>query len=268
MPGRRDCRRSSGSWDGRVSNQHRAGFRTRISFGNGLSHGNEDGSDTMDLSSGFAPHADLARRLLPHLPSDVDAAHDMSHLLRVWRTVRTIAEEEGGDLRVLAASTILHDCVVVTKDAAQRSRASCLAAERAGTILDDLGWTPARIDAVMHAIEAHSFSAGIAPRTVEARILQDADRLDAIGYIGVARCFHVAGQLGRSLYDPDDPNAARRALDDGRFTLDHFRTKLLGIANSTQTRTGSRLARERHDAMLGFLEGLHAEIGGNAPDGV
>ncbi len=111
-----------------------------------------------------------------------------------------------------------------------------------------------------HAIEAHSFSGGIEPESVEARILQDADRLDSIGLVGVARCFYTAGRMGSALYDPADATGATRERDDRRFALDHFYTKLLKLAGSFQTETGARLARERDTRLRKFLDDFRAEI--------
>src|SRR5262245_66684557 len=101
--------------------------------------------------------------------------------MRVWRTVLEIAAEEAAaDTEVLAAATLLHDCVSVEKNDPRRAMASRLAAETARGVLADLGWQEDRIEAVAHAIEAHSFSAGIEPRSLEAAILRDADRLDSL----------------------------------------------------------------------------------------
>lgn len=94
-----------------------------------------------------------------------------------------------------------------------------MAAQQATLTLTRLEWAPADIAAVAHAIEAHSFSAGIPPQTLEARILQDADRLDAIGLIGVARCFYIGGRMRSALYDAADPRAEHRQYDDKRFSL-------------------------------------------------
>ncbi|MFK7835158.1 MAG: HD domain-containing protein [Sulfitobacter sp.] len=216
---------------------------------------------TQDIAFRFAPHQQLATDLLRNgAPDAGDGAHDLSHVLRVWQNVQSIMAEEGGDPGLLVAATILHDGVNLPKDHPDRSKASQLSANRAESVLASLAWQQAAIDGVSHAIAAHSFSAGITPRTLEAKILQDADRLDAIGHIGIARCFVVSGQLGRLIYDVDDPSAQSRTLDDGRFALDHFYTKLLRLAEGFQTRTGQRLAAERHAVMLSFIEGLLAEI--------
>jgi uncharacterized protein len=209
--------------------------------------------------STFAPFTDLATQVIPLLEA-ADGAHDLAHLLRVWHNVRAIATVEGGRPDILAAATLLHDCVAVEKSSPLRSRASSLAAERAAEILGRLGWPNEAITEVAHAIAAHSFSAGIAPTTLEARILQDADRLDALGHIGIARCFYIAGRMGSAIYHPDDVSAARRPLDDTRYALDHFRTKLMRLGEGFQTATGSRMAADRTRVMAAFLDGFEAEL--------
>ncbi|NVZ99372.1 HD domain-containing protein [Pseudomonas gingeri] len=210
----------------------------------------------------FAPRQSLAERLLDLLPVvQGDGSHDLSHIHRVWKNACAIQREEGGDLDILIAATLLHDCVAVEKDSPLRSRASRLSAEKASALLVQLGWPEQKIFATAHAIEAHSFSAAIIPTTLEARILQDADRLDALGMVGVARCFYVGGRLGHSLYDPVDPLAQHREHDDQRFSLDHFQTKLLHLASGFQTATGTRLAAIRHERLQRFMEDFMEEIG-------
>jgi uncharacterized protein len=217
--------------------------------------------------SDFGDQAVLAERLLAELGQfGNDGSHDWSHLQRVWRNARTIADQEPGcgrdvcDREILTAAVILHDCVAVEKNSPKRSQASRLAAARAHEIVIGLGWNAVRAERLAHAIEAHSFSGGIVPRTMEARILQDADRLDAIGAIGVARCFYVAGRMGSALYSPDDPAADSRTLDDQRFALDHFGAKLFQVAENFQTVTGQALADERSRTMRGFFDAFLTEI--------
>jgi uncharacterized protein len=220
-----------------------------------------------ELKPVFGDHTTLAERLLAALGAEGDdGSHDRSHLFRVWRNASAIADQEPTcDRTVLTAAVILHDCVAVEKSSSQRSQASRLAAARARTILAELAWDPAAIDAAVHAIEAHSFSAGIAPETLEARIVQDADRLDAIGAIGIARCFYVAGRMGSSLYDQADPPAAHRALDDQRFALDHFGAKLFKVAGNFQTKAGQELAASRTRTMQDFVRAMLTEVGGDKP---
>jgi len=210
----------------------------------------------------FAPLQILAADLLPHaLEPSEDGAHDLSHLQRVWHNARTIHAQEGGDLEVLLAAVLLHDCVAVEKNSPLRSRASRLAAEKASVVLADLNWSRANISAVAHAIEAHSFSANIPAASLEAQIMQDADRLDSLGLLGVARTFYVAGRMGSALYDPLDPQAQHRDYDDKRFCLDHFQTKLLHLADGFQTPTGRHMAQIRHERLKSFMEQFEEEIG-------
>lgn len=218
------------------------------------------------ISATFGENVHLASELFAVLGEHGnDGSHDRSHLLRVWRNAVAIAEHEPAcDRTILAAAVILHDCVAVEKNAPDRAQASRRAAARAGTILARLGWSTPKINSVAHAIEAHSFSAQITPETLEARVLQDADRLDAIGAIGIARCFYVAGRMRSSLYDAADPAALDRPLDDQAFALDHFSTKLFKIAENFQTEAGQALADQRTQAMRTFVTTLMNEItGGN-----
>jgi uncharacterized protein len=151
--------------------------------------------------------------------------------------------------------------VAVEKNSSQRAQASRLSAIRARSILAELGWDAGRIERTAHAIEAHSFSAGIVPETIEARIVQDADRLDAIGAIGIARCFYVAGRMGSSLYDAADPAADRRDLDDRSFALDHFGAQLFMVTEIFQTRTGQAMADARTRTMRDFVRTFLDEVG-------
>ena len=213
-------------------------------------------------ATAFAPLTSLAAELLPHaLETSDDGAHDLPHLQRVWHTVRTLQAEEGGDFEVLLAAVLLHDCVAVEKNSPLRSQASRLAADKAANVLAELAWPASKIAAVSHAIEAHSFSANITPLTLEAKLVQDADRLDSLGMLGVARTFYVAGRMGSALYDPRDPEAKTRDYDDTRFCLDHFQTKLLHLADGFQTGAGQRLAQIRHQRLKGFMEQFKEEIG-------
>jgi uncharacterized protein len=208
----------------------------------------------------FTPHAALAALLLPHAADTTDGSHDLSHILRVFRNAMRIHAAEGGDGAVLAAAVLLHDCVAVEKNSPLRSQASRLAAEKASTILRDLGWPDDKVEAVAHAILTHSFSANIPPETIEAKTLQDADRLDAIGMVGAARCFYVAGRLNSQLYDPADPRAEHRSVDDRTFSIDHFPAKLFKLADGFQTATGAALARDRHARLVEFYDLFLEEI--------
>lgn len=214
------------------------------------------------LDKAFAPHEALAADLLPHATSGDDGAHDVAHILRVFRNAMRIHAQEGGDGPVLAAAVLLHDCVSVEKNSPHRAQASRLAADKAGGILAGLGWNAEDCDAVAHAITTHSFSANLPPETLEAKILQDADRLDAIGMVGAARCFYIAGRMGSALYDPADPLAENRALDDKAFAIDHFEVKLFKLAEGFQTATGRAMAIERQQRLRTVLDLFIDEVRG------
>ncbi|MFB9951247.1 HD domain-containing protein [Rhizobium puerariae] len=204
---------------------------------------------TASLAAAFSPFETLAGTLIPHATQGDDGSHDIAHILRVFKNAMRIHAREGGNGTVLAAAVLLHDCVAVEKNSPLRSQASRLAAEKASAILAELGWPEADVSAVAHAVAAHSFSANITPETLEAKILQDADRLDAIGIVGAARCFYIAGRMGSSLYDPADPLARERPLDDKSFAIDHFEVKLFKLADGFGTATGRTLAAERHERL-------------------
>lgn len=191
-----------------------------------------------------------------------DAAHDLSHIHRVVATARRLAAIEGADPAVVLPAAWLHDCIAVAKDSPDRSRASRLAAAAAGTWLRASGYPSDKIPAVEHAIASHSFSAGIPAETVEAQVVQDADRLDSIGAIGIARCFIVGGVMGRPIYDEAEPFPTEREADDRRATIDHFYTKLFGLEATMQTASGRELAAQRTAVMRAYLEQLGNEIEG------
>ncbi|MFT7595872.1 MAG: hypothetical protein ACI8R4_003204 [Paracoccaceae bacterium] len=196
----------------------------------------------------------------------LDPAHDLAHLDRVWRNAQAITvADRKGDLQVLLAASYLHDLVNLPKDHPNRALASAQSADAAGPILAGLGFTPDQIKNTQHAITAHSYSAGIPPETPEAMILRDADRLDALGAIGIARTFVVAGALGLPLYDPNDPHAQQRPLDDNRFAIDHWQVKLLKLPDGMLTPTGCDMAQQRVRVMLDYLATLSAELGTEMP---
>nr|WP_217434287.1 HD domain-containing protein [Serratia proteamaculans] len=208
----------------------------------------------------FSPYQELAQALLPLTLASDDGSHDVAHLHRVWKNTRNISQHEGGDRRILCAAVLLHDCVAVEKNSPQRHMASRMAAEKAKLMLTQLGWEPQDIAGTAHAIEAHSFSAALTPETLEAKILQDADRLDAIGMIGVARCFYIGGRMRSALYDAADPLAQQRQYDDKHYCLDHFETKLFKLQEGFQTATGKKMALQRTERMRRFLDELQEEM--------
>mgnify|MGYP005947285745 CR=1 FL=1 len=194
-----------------------------------------------------------------------DSAHDISHFRRVWMTARKIMIHHQADPLVVLTACYFHDIVSLPKNHPERSQSSRLAARKTRDILhrDFPDFPPDRFAAVEHAIEAHSFSAGIAPQSIEAKIVQDADRLEALGAIGLARVFAVSGALGVALFDAEDPFADARPLDDRAFALDHFQTKLLRLPDTMQTEMGRELARHNADFLIQFMAKLSAELHGD-----
>jgi uncharacterized protein len=182
---------------------------------------------------------------------DADGAHDANHLERVWRNAQAILlDHPEADRLVVLAACCLHDLVNLPKNDPARHLASTRSAELARRELDALGFPRARLDAVAHAIAAHSFSAGIEARTLEARIVQDADRLDGLGAVGLARMFYTAGRMGSRLAHGSDPLATARALDDTAYSLDHIPAKLAKLPGMMRTEAGRRLG----EARLALLE--------------
>lgn len=212
---------------------------------------------------------DLRARLRDVIRKEMeqDPAHDVLHLDRVWAQAHRIALDEGNaNLKVLLAAAYLHDLVNLPKDHPDRKKASTLSAEKAEPILTQLGYSQDEILSAQHAIKAHSYSAGLEPKSPEAFILRDADRLDALGAVGIARTFMVAGQMDRPLADPMDPFAANRSLDDQLWSIDHWHLKLLQLPNEMVTRKGRKIARKRARLMLAYLRQLAKEMDTDLPN--
>ena len=204
----------------------------------------------------------LAERCEIHVRNQqaADAAHGHDHVRRVVSNARRIGQAERADLNIVVAAAWLHDCVSVAKDDPRRSQASRLASEQADKLLSGWGIAEDLRQAICHAIEAHSYSAGITPETLEARVVQDADRLDALGAIGIVRAVTVGQSLGLQLHHPDDPFCRQRAPDDSSYIVDHFYSKLLKLPGQMQTRAGAREAVRRAQVMQDWLDALAEEI--------
>ncbi|WP_208744156.1 phosphohydrolase [Citrobacter portucalensis] len=196
--------------------------------------------------------------------SGQDAAHDIFHFRRVWMTAQKLSTDATVDWLVVLTACYFHDLVSLPKNHPERHCSSVLAAQETRRVLmrDFPDFPQQRLSAVCHAIEAHSFSAKIAPETLEAKIVQDADRLEALGAIGLARVFAVSGVLGVALFDAEDPFARKRSLDDKQYALDHFQTKLLTLPLTMQTEQGRHLAQHNADFLLTYMAKLSAELKG------
>lgn len=191
-----------------------------------------------------------------------DSAHDLAHVERVVTMARHINDAEGGDYEVIVAAAWLHDLVNLPKNHPERHNASVLAADAAVKELTTIGFATEKLPAIHHAIAAHSFSANIKAETLEAKIVQDADRLDSLGAIGMARTFAVSGALGRTLFHPEDPLATKREPDDRIYGLDHFEIKLYKIAQTIHTDAAKLIAERRVEFMRDFCAQIENDTKG------
>jgi uncharacterized protein len=194
-----------------------------------------------------------------HMASN-DPAHDVMHIERVVANARHLAAVEGARPEIVVPAAWLHDCVILPKDSPRRAHASRLAAAEAIRLLSEWGCEPDWLSGIAHAVEAHSFSAGIEPISIEAKIVQDADRLDALGAVGLARTLMLGGFSRKPLYKPEDPFCESSAPDDRRAVIDHCYTKLLHLAGTMQSAAGRREADVRTAFIERFLDELRREI--------
>lgn len=198
-----------------------------------------------------------------------DGAHDAGHLGRVFANARTIAagEREAGrtvDWEVVVAAVLFHDVVNLPKDAPERASASAQSAERAAAFFEGRGvFDERQMPLLKEAIARHSYSQDREPESLEAKIVCDADNLEAIGAVGIARTFYVSGTMEGQIAHPSDPFGVERELDDTAYAVDHFFEKLLRLKEQFLTATGREMAERRHEYIVGFLEEFGEEIGGD-----
>lgn len=189
-----------------------------------------------------------------------EPAHDLLHVLRVSAVGRQIAEREGASVTVVVGAALLHELFSYPKGDPRSHRSGEVCAVQAGEELSRLEAPEELSRAICYAISVHGFSAGITPDTLEAKVLQDADRLDAIGALGIARCFATCCQMGRPFYEPADPFCRTRIPDDRRYGVDHFYRKLLKIPERLHTETGRSMAVARVGFMQQYLVQLEREL--------
>ena len=165
-------------------------------------------------------------------------SHTNDHVERVVKLAVFIAEREDADINVVKKAAELHD---IARD---RPNHAIESAKIAKKVLKKEGYDEDFIKAVVHCIEAHSFSANVEPETLEAKVLSDADKIDAIGAVGVARAFLFSGEVGRSIED----------------TLVHFEEKLLKLKDLLHTDTARKIAEKRHEFLLEFYNRIKKEL--------
>ena len=185
-----------------------------------------------------------------------DPAHDFEHIMRVYRNAERICKTESGNKKLVLSAVLLHD-IIKNKNQKNSSEKSAKLAEK---ILKENHFSPDEIMIISDAITEHSFSKGRIPSTPEGKILQDADRLDAIGAIGLARVFSFSGSHNRPFYDPEDPFSKNRNFNDNKWALDHFFKKLLKLEQKMNTKTGKLLAKKRTKILKNFLKEMKHEI--------
>jgi uncharacterized protein len=199
-----------------------------------------------------------------------ETGHNWSHIERVWKMAQHIQKQEGtGDPLVVELAALLHDISDPKFNGGDEEKGSRMAAD----FLAEHGLDSRRITHIGDIIQHVSFKGGVKKAeisTIEFRIVQDADRLDAMGAIGIARAFNYGGFKNRPIYDPyispRTYSSTREYRQSDAPTITHFYEKLLKLKDLMNTSTGKSIARERHAFMLGFLETFYREIDpGNTP---
>lgn len=208
--------------------------------------------------------ASLVREEFEHF----EGSHDWWHIERVWRLARRIGEAEGADMFVVELGALLHDIA----DWKFHGGDTSVGPARAREIMSEHGVPESVITHVCGIIATLSYKgAGVNTdmATLEGRVVQDADRLDAIGAIGIARTFAYSGHRGRPIYDPRIPAVPHQSAADyiagsgQSAALNHFHEKLLLLKDRMQTATGRHLAEARHEYMEGYVRQFLAEWGSN-----
>jgi len=187
--------------------------------------------------------------------------HDWSHVERVYNMAVRIAKEEGADLDVVKAAVLLHDIARALEDEGKIEDHAKESARMAKKILKEVNFPKEKTTKAVHCIEAHRFRKGLKTESLEAKILQDADRLDIIGAIGLARVFTRGGWSNQPIYDLRIP--PKKKYDGKSLTaVNHIYEKILKVKDTINTKTAKRMAKERHTFVEQFLERLLKEWNG------
>lgn len=210
--------------------------------------------------------ADISREVQQRFATLDDPAHGWEHVQRVYRLALQIAKEEGADTFIVGVAALLHDlgrAAPTQKADASSHHHADLSVDMAREMLSAYRISSETQKAICHAIVAHSFSRGIEPLTLEARVVRDADRLDGLGAIGILR-WAITGAIRRTpttkSYHPTDPFAEQHTPDDANYMLDHFFSKLLKLQDTMATETGRSLAQQRTEFMQAYLEEFRREL--------
>jgi uncharacterized protein len=187
-----------------------------------------------------------------------EPAHDFFHVERVVKNAIVIARGEGANEAIAGTAALLHELFNLPKSHPESSRAGDICAEHARELLE--AERAPFVEPVCAAIRDHAFSKGVVPDALESRVLQDADRLDAIGAIGLARMWATCADMKRPFYAPEDPFCESRAPDDKAWGLDHVFKKLLVVPSRLSFATSRALAEQRIAFIRTYLEQLRQEI--------
>jgi uncharacterized protein len=191
---------------------------------------------------------------------DNDPAHDFEHVMRVYNNAQKIAKKEKANQKLVLTASLLHDIVSYPKSSKRSKFSSIDSAKKSKIILKNYDFSEEEIIIISNAIRDHSFSQNKIPETLEGKILQDADRLDALGAIGIARVFSTSGSLNRSFYNINDPFCNKRNPDDNLWAVDHFFNKLLKLESTMNTKSGKIEAKKRTKVLKEFLKQLKNEV--------
>jgi len=193
-----------------------------------------------------------------------DPSHDIDHALRVLSLSEKIAKVEKADLDVIVPASLFHDVISYPKDHPKRLLSAEESAKFIKNILKkDNIFSKEKIDKVYKAIRACSFTKGIKPTFLEAKILQDADSLESMGAISIMRTFASTGVMNRRFYDPRDPFCRKRKPNDAKFALDLFFTRLLMVQKRLHTKTAKNIAKKRVRFLRLFLAEFNFELAQN-----
>lgn len=189
-----------------------------------------------------------------------DPAHDFNHVMRVYKNAQKLCKKENVNEKLVLTAVLLHDIISYPKFDKRSKYSAVRSAKESKKILKNLNFSSKEIQIVYDAISNHSFSKGKTPQSIEGKILQDADRLDAIGAIGIARVFTVGGTENRAFYNIDDPFCKNHIPDDKTWTLDHFYKKLLRLESLMNTKSAKIEAKKRTKLLKIFLSELKREV--------
>lgn len=189
-----------------------------------------------------------------------DSAHDIDHIKRVYMNAEKLCKSEKANKKLVLSAVLLHDIVSYPKSDKRSKLSSLHSSIKAKKILSKFDYSKKEIKIICDAIRDHSYSVGRIPDTIEGKILQDADRLDALGAIGIARVFAVSGSEKREFYNPIDPFCKYRTPDDKIWALDHFFKKLFNLESLMNTKSGKIEAHRRTLVLKKFIMDLKKEI--------